>query len=108
MNRTLLALELKDAYLLNSRGETVAETYSTPAALINTLLPNIFTIAGLVLFVFIIGAGLKIVMNPGDSKAVGEGQKAISYAIGGFLLLLASYWVIQIIQYVTGVPILGN
>lgn len=103
-----MALELKDAYLLNAQGDTVAETYSSPAALINTLLPNVFTIAGLIMFVFIVGAGFKIVMNPDDSKAVGEGKKAIGYAIGGFFLLLAAYWIMQIVQYVTGVPILGE
>ena len=103
------SFNLGEAYLLDpSSGTTVAETYSTPAALINTLLPNIFVIAGLLLFVFVIGAGIKMVMSPDDKKNAEEGRKAITNAMLGFFVLLASYWIVQIIEIVTGVTIFGG
>lgn len=108
MNRVLVSLKLDEAYLLNPEGQTVAEVYKDPASLINILLPNIFTFAGLLLFLFIVGAGLKIVMNPDNKKSTEEGKKALTYAVGGFLLLFAVYWIVQILEYVTGVVILGG
>lgn len=103
----LLALSLRDAYKITPEGGPVADVYPNPASLINTLLPNIFVFVGVVMVLYIFGAGLKIVMNPGDSKATDEGKKKISYAVLGLVMLLASYWIIQIIEFYTGVVILG-
>lgn len=118
MSRNFLALEassepgtgfvIGEKFLLDpGKQTTVAETYQNPAALINTLLPNIYVAAGLLLFVFVLGAGFRIVMNPDDKKAAEAGKKSIGYAIGGFILLIAVYWIVQIIEIVTGVNILG-
>lgn len=106
MSQRLLALELEKAYLLD--GQTpVADRFSSPAQLINVLIPNVFAIASFMLFLFIVGAGFKMVMNPDSKKGTEDSKKAISYALGGFLLLFASYWIVQLIQYVTGTTILG-
>ncbi len=106
MSKHLLALDLGEAYLLDGR-TPVAEQFDSPARLINVLMPNVFAIASLILFFYIVGAGFKMVMNPESKKSVDDGKKALTYGIGGFFLLFASYWVIQIIQYITGVTILG-
>jgi hypothetical protein len=106
MSQRLLALELEKAFLLDGK-TPVADRFGSPAQLINVLLPNIFAIASLMVFIFIVGAGLKIVMNPDSKKGTEDGKKAITYGIGGFLLLFAAYWIVQLIQYVTGVTILG-
>ena len=106
MSQRLLALELQDAYLLD--GQTpVADRFGSPAQIINVLMPNIFAIASLFVFLIIVGAGFKMVMNPDNKKSMEEGKKALTYGIGGFLLLFASYWIVQLIQYVTGTTILG-
>lgn len=98
-----------DKFLLDPVEQTtVAEKYANPAALINTLLPNIYVAAGIILFVFVLGAGFRMIMNPDDKKAAEGGKKAIGYAIGGFVLLIAVYWIVQIIEVVTGVQILGT
>lgn len=117
MSRILLALteedpgtgfNIGDKFLLDpTAGKTVESVYGTPADLINTILPNIYVAAGVILFVFVLGAGFSIVMNPDDKKAAESGKKSIGYAIGGFILLIAVYWIVQIIQVVTGVNILG-
>jgi hypothetical protein len=103
------SFNLGDAYLLDpSKQTTVAETYSSPASLINTILPNIFMFAGVLLFVFVVVAGFKMVLSPDDKKGAEESKKAITYAITGFAVLLGSYWIVQIIEIITGVAILGG
>lgn len=103
-------LNLGEAYKLRPEEDapSVAEVYSTPADLINALLPNIYVFAGILLFVFIFAAGLKMVMNPDDKKAAEDGKKAFFYAIGGFILLIASFWIMQIIGVLTGIDVLGG
>lgn len=89
-------------------GPTVKSRFANPAALINLLLPNLFVVAGILLLFFTVGAGFQIITNPADKKAQEEGSKRIGYAIGGFVLLFISYWIVQIIERVLGIPILGG
>jgi len=49
-----------------------------------------------------------IIANAGNADKTAEGSKIITSAIMGLLVLFASYWIIQIIQVVTGVPILNS
>lgn len=107
--RTLVAqVNLQDAYRLSPDSpDAVTDVFPTPGALITSLLPNIFIFAGLLLFFFIFFAGLKMVISPDKKKNFDEGKKKIGYAVAGFILLFMSYWLIQIIQVVTGITILG-
>lgn len=107
--QTLLAqVDLGEAYRLSPEGKPVAEVYSSPAALINTLMPNLFMLAGVLLFFFVFFAGFRMLTNPGDSKKMEEGKKSLGYAIGGFLLLFAAYWIMQIVKALTGIDVLGG
>lgn len=82
--------------------------YSSVSELISSILPNIYIIAGIILLFLIIGAGFAIMSSTNDPQKKGQGGKALTAAIVGFLILFASYWIIQIIETITGVPILSN
>lgn len=103
---TLAQLNLGEAYKLNPEGDAVKDVFATPADLINVLLPNIFIFAGILLFFFTVGAGFQMIANPDDKKAQEEGKKKLGYAIGGFVLLFSSYWIMQILQTVLGLELL--
>lgn len=97
---------LGDAYTLSPGGRPVSEVFATPADLINkSAIPIVFIVAGLALFIFAFVAGFQIVMNPDSSKMKEEAQKKLGYAIGGFVLLFASFWIIQILEQVLGTTI---
>ncbi len=103
----LAQLNLGEAYKLNPEtGEAVKDVFASPADLVNVLMPNILTFAGVLLFIFIVVTGFKMVMNPMDKKTKEEGSKKIGYAIGGFLLIFVAYWIVQIIETILGVSIL--
>lgn len=94
---------------LKFQGTATADTaYSGVGSLINNILPNIYIAGGIVIFFMIIIGGFTIIANAGDSHKIQEGTKTITSAIMGFAVLFASYWIIQIIQVVTGVPILNS
>lgn len=83
--------------------------YQTVGGLVTVLLRNIYVLAGVLLFVLLIVGGLGIIMGAGsgDAKKTEHGHQALSKALIGFLVIFASYWIIQIIQVITGLNILN-
>ncbi len=86
----------------------VATEYTGVGSLINNILPNIYIAGGVVIFFMIVIGGFSIVSNAGNKDKVADGSKIITSAIIGLLVLFASYWIIQIIQVITGVNILRD
>lgn len=83
-------------------------TYTSFGDLITNILPNVFVAAGIIVLILIIAGGLIMILNSGDQDAQSNGQKIITGAIIGLVALFASYWIVQIIQIITGVPILNS
>ena len=73
---------------------------STIGGLIAYFLPIIFVIAGLILLVFLIVGGFKFLTSSGDPKAMSSAQKIIMNALIGFLIVIASFWIFQILSTV--------
>lgn len=82
--------------------------YTGVGDLINNIVPNLYIAGGLVIFIMIIMGGFTIISNAKDPHKIEEGTKTITSAIIGFVVLFASYWIIQIIQVVTGIRILNS
>lgn len=79
----------------------------SPAAFINAALNIIFPLAGLILFLMIVWGGFEMLTGVAGKKGLEAGKQRVTAAVIGFLLLFASYWIIQIIETITGVTILG-
>lgn len=88
------------------QGSGADSTYSNAGDLINAILPNVYVAAGLVLFFMFILGGFNVISGASDSHKMEEGKKTITFAIMGLLVVFGSYWIIQIIQVVTGLEIL--
>lgn len=41
----------------------------------------------------------------GDAKKSQQGREAVTWAVVGFIVIFASYWILQIIKVITGVDI---
>jgi len=74
---------------------------------INEALNFIFPLAGLVLFIMIVWGGFEMLTGAASKKNLDAGKQRIMAAIVGFILLFCSYWIIQIVEQITGVNILG-
>ncbi len=88
------------------QGSGADSTYSSASDLINAILPNVYVAAGLVLFFMFILGGFNVISGASDAHKMEEGKKTITFAIMGLLVVFGSYWIIQIIQIVTGLEIL--
>ena len=82
--------------------------FDTFGALVNVIIRNAYVLAGIITllllvfggFTFIIGAG------SGDTKKLEQGKQAITGAVIGLIIVVTSYWIVQIVGLVTGVPLL--
>lgn len=99
-------INLIDCFILNPEtGSQVAATYDTPAKVINIVVTNIFLLAGIILFFMILLAGFKFTMSP--QKKGKEDAKGIAEAVGiGFLIMFSAFWIVKIIEIITGTEIL--
>ena len=75
---------------------------TTPAFIINTVLPFVFVIAGLVLFVMFFFGGFTIFVSAGNPEKIKQGQQMLVNALIGFAIIFAAYWIIELLQYSLG------
>lgn len=74
--------------------------------LLSIILPNIYILAGIIIFLYFIFGGFLIISGGGNPKNMDQGKEVITKAIAGFAIIFTSYWLIQIIEIITGIPIL--
>jgi len=105
-----LAFNIGDQFWLKTN-EGIKNTYSEItdfSKLFSSLLFNIYVLAGVILLFLLIGGGLTIIISAGQNNPenASKGQKAITAAIIGFLVIFASYWIIKIVETITGLKII--
>jgi len=85
-----------------------ADQFDSIGSFISAILPNVYVFAGLILLFFLIFGGLTVILGAGKGKEdqTKKGKEILTYTLFGFLIVFASYWIIQIIEIITGVPIL--
>jgi len=82
------------------------ECFDSVGSFITCVLPNVYIIASVILLIILTGAGLIYLFSAGNTEKQAESSKAIGATLLGFVILFASYWIIQIIQVILGVKIL--
>ena len=107
MNPVQLALNIGDEFKLKSENGGIQNTagYRSLGEFISAILPNIYVVASLILFVLIIGAGFVIIASGNDPQKKGQGAKAFTSAIIGFIIIFVSFWIIKLIEFFTGIEI---
>ncbi|HBP51109.1 MAG: hypothetical protein US68_C0004G0030 [Candidatus Shapirobacteria bacterium GW2011_GWE1_38_10] len=105
-NLVLAAVNLGDTPL--GGGKSISQTYPDPASLITLIVKNGLTIAGIILIVLIIAGGFMMIASAGsgDQKKAATGKTLITDALIGFLVIFLSYFIIQIVEVITGLSIL--
>ena len=108
MNNNLLAINIgEDFKIAPDRGIDQANHFSSIGGLISAILPNIYILAGLILLFFLIFGGFMVILGAGESNSerVEKGKKILTGTLIGFLVIFASYWIIQILGIITGIEI---
>jgi hypothetical protein len=82
----------------------VKDVYENPAQLVNVVVANVFPIAGLIIMITIVVIGFKFVRS--GAKGKDEARTMAQTLLMGLFVMFIAYWVIQIIEFVTGTDIL--
>jgi hypothetical protein len=111
--KNLLAfINIGDEFIVNKSGQGIKNALGFQGGIggiISNLLQNIYILAGILLFVLLIIGGLSFIMGAGEDnpEKAKKGKQALTAALIGFAIIFASYWIIKIIEIVTGVSILN-
>lgn len=73
--------------------------------LFQNILTVVLGLAGIGLFVMLLVGGIKFITSGGDPKEVEQAKNTLTYAIGGVVLIAASYLIIRILQQFTSVDL---
>ena len=78
------------------------------ADLVSIILSNTMVVAGIILLFLLIFGGISMIMGAGQDnpEAAAKGKQAATSAVIGFIIIFAAYWIIQIIETITGLNIL--
>lgn len=105
--KELAQINIGEQFKLNGKGISQTEAFQSLGNFISAILPNIYILAGLIMLFLLIGGGLMFIVGAGQEspERAGQGKKAITAALAGFLVIFVSYWIIQIIEIVAGIKI---
>lgn len=72
--------------------------------LIGVLLSGAITLAGVIMLFLFIGGGLMMISSAGSGNAQGaaQGKQAITWALVGFAVVFTAFWIIRIIELISG------
>jgi len=108
--RTLLAFNIGDQFWVKpNQGIKGAEGFGSIGEIISILLQNIYVLAGILLFVLLIVSGFIFIIGAGQDnpEQAKKGKQALTAALIGFVIIFCSYWIIKIIEIITGLNILA-
>lgn len=87
-----------------SDDQQIQDVYNNPAFLVNLIVDNLFVVAGLIIFFMTLLAGFFFIT--GGKKGMEQAKQILLAVLIGFGLMFGAFWIVQIIQYITGADIL--
>ncbi len=100
----------KDFWVKENTGIESASGFGSIGEIISNLLNNVYVLAGIILFIFLIVGGFMVMIaagqeNPDQAK---KGKQAITSALIGFMVIFCAYWIMKIIKILTGLDIFNS
>ncbi len=76
--------------------------------LVSLFLNISFVLAGLILLFFFILGGIGMIGSAGgsDPQKSEQAKKTLTSAVMGFIIVFASYWIVKLVEMMTGIKIL--
>lgn len=75
---------------------------SNLAFVISKILPYFLIFAGLALLIYLLLGGFKLLTSAGSPEQIARGQKMLTNAIVGFLIVISAYWLFQMVKTIFG------
>jgi len=107
MASRLLAVNIGDLPLTPAK--TLSQSYGNLSVLISLILRNALTLAGILFLCLLIYGGLGLIMTAGseDAKKLQAAKDSLTTSLIGFVVVFSAYFIIQILEVITGLKILN-
>lgn len=79
-----------------------------PAAIINALLPYIFSAAGILLLIYLVFGGFQFLTSGGDPGKTAAARSKITNALLGIGIVFTAYWIVQVVGMFLGISQIGE
>ncbi|MFH1971560.1 MAG: hypothetical protein ABIJ05_04220 [Patescibacteria group bacterium] len=76
--------------------------------IISSIIPWIFYIAGFALLLMLVLGGFQLLTSAGDKNAMEAAKKRVTNSIVGFVIIFASYWIVQLVGKILGIGIFSQ
>lgn len=77
---------------------------TTIGSIVSAAIPWIFTIAGMLLLVYLIFGGLQLMLAQGDPKNTQAAKSHITNALVGFIIVFLAYFIVQLVGSILYLP----
>jgi hypothetical protein len=78
-------------------------------SLVSTVISVSLFLAGTIMLFLLVLGGIGVIAGAGgdNPERAAKGKQAVTSAIIGFIIIIVAYWIIQIIENITGITILS-
>ena len=78
--------------------------------IVSAIIAGSLSIAGVILLFLLIGGGIAMIAGAGksDPQSVEKGKKAATSALIGFVVVFSAYWIVKLIETITGLNLIGG
>lgn len=106
MNKLLSTIDIGTSFTYG--GNSLLTDPRSIGKITSSFLATSISVAGILLLFLLIGGGIAIIAGAGNSdpKAVEGGKKAATSALIGFVVVFSAYWIVRLVEVVTGVSLL--
>lgn len=102
-----LAINIGTTFLGDTRGELYR--VDNISRYISAIITGAISIAGIILLFLLVGGGIGMIAGAGksDPKTVETGKKAATSALIGFIVVFSAYWIVKLIETITGLSLIS-
>ena len=107
MNNYLTAIDIGDSFF--GKGGGIKDVGSI-SGYVTLFLNASFVIAGVLLLFYFVMGGIGMIAGAGkdNPQQIEKGKQAATSALIGFIIVFTSYWIVKLIESLTGITILGK
>lgn len=76
---------------------------------VSAIVTGAISVSGIVLLFILIGGGIGMISGAGksDPQAVQKGKQAATSALIGFVVVFTAYWIVKLIEMITGLSLIS-
>lgn len=102
-----LTVDIKTTFLGTSN--TNLESPAGISKYVSNILTASISIAGIILLFILIGGGIAMIRGAGksDPKTMEQGKQAATSALIGFIVVFSAYWIVKLIETITGLSLIS-